>query len=56
MKHNNIICKLRGHQYIRTVDNNLYCIDTCIRCGKMRKIYRNPEEKEKENKMAKKYG
>ena len=45
MKKKNIFCKWFGHKYVKTVDNRLYYIDTCINCGDSRKIFKMQDTK-----------
>ena len=40
----NLICKFKGHQFIKTADNKLYYVQTCVRCGIVKKIYYHPAD------------
>ena len=40
----NLLCKYFGHKYVRTVDNRLYYVNTCVRCGDTQKIYKMPQD------------
>ena len=33
------LCKVFGHKFIVTSDNNYYYISTCLRCNCTKKIY-----------------
>lgn len=39
LKEDNIYCRLAGHKFVRTIDNKLYYVETCLRCGKTAKHY-----------------
>ncbi len=45
MEKENFFCKMLGHKFVRTVDNYLYYVNTCTRCGKTAKFYKHQDQK-----------
>ena len=45
MAKQNLFCKLFGHKFVRTVDNRLYYVNTCVRCGETAKFYKLQDQK-----------
>jgi len=40
----NLFCKWFGHKFVKTIDNRLYYVKTCTRCGKLEKHYYKQED------------
>lgn len=40
----NLLCRVSGHKFIKTAENKLYYVETCVRCNLTRRTYFNPAD------------